>query len=185
MDRVIPTDVELVADIWAGRRPAETQLYERFAQRVFYLALRCLKRREDAEDARAETFLRVLQALRGAKLRSPEALPAFVLETVRNVIRERLRRASRSRQIDPHDSCQAAALIVDPPAFDPYAQRALEHTLREMAPRDRAFLRMYYYEDLTREEISRRLGIKEERLRLIKSRALKRFREEFARLSAC
>ena len=55
--------------------------------------------------------------------------------------------------------------------------------MREVAgslkPRDREFLRLYYYEDRPREEIASRLGINEERLRLIKSRALKRFGDAY------
>jgi len=43
-------------------------------------------------------------------------------------------------------------------------------------------LRLYYYEDLSKEEISARLGIDPERVRLIKSRALKSFREFYDRL---
>jgi DNA-directed RNA polymerase specialized sigma subunit len=41
---------------------------------------------------------------------------------------------------------------------------------------------MYYYEELPKEEIARRTGIAEERLRLLKSRALKKFREYYLRL---
>jgi DNA-directed RNA polymerase specialized sigma24 family protein len=42
---------------------------------------------------------------------------------------------------------------------------------------------MYYYEELPNEEIARSLGVKEERLRLIKSRALKSFREMYKQLT--
>jgi RNA polymerase sigma factor (sigma-70 family) len=51
-----------------------------------------------------------------------------------------------------------------------------------LKPRERQFLRMYYYEELPKEEIARALGIKEERLRLIKSRALKSFRGIYEKL---
>ena len=42
---------------------------------------------------------------------------------------------------------------------------------------------MYYYDEQPPEEIARVLGIKLERLRLIKSRALKSFREHYQRMS--
>ena len=61
-------------------------------------------------------------------------------------------------------------------------QRAIELVISRLKPRERAFLRLFYYDELPKEEISRRLAVPEERLRLIKSRALKSFREMYARL---
>ncbi len=55
--------------------------------------------------------------------------------------------------------------------------------IRRLKPREQAFLRYFYYDELPKEEISLRLGIPEERLRLIKSRALKSFREIYGRLA--
>jgi DNA-directed RNA polymerase specialized sigma subunit len=40
---------------------------------------------------------------------------------------------------------------------------------------------MYYFDELSKEEIARKIGIAEERVRLLKSRALKSFRERFLR----
>ncbi len=183
-DQPLSSRSDLSERIAGGDRDAESALYDRFSMRVFYVALRLLRVREDAEDARAETFLRVLQALRHGKLRDPQALPAFVLETTRNVARERLRERSRVRQIDEGAPEQFTALTVDAPQVDPYARRAIEETIEELRPRDRAFLRMCYYQELDKSEMSQRLGIDEARLRLIKSRALKRFREAYGRLTA-
>ena len=173
------TDAEIVAEIQRGRNAAEATLYDRYAERVWYVALRRLRVRADAEDVRSETFLRVIQALRQGKLRTPAALPGFVLETARNVIRERVRQDARWQALDADAPGQAASLAVDPLPCDPIARRALERTIADMRPRERAFLRLYYFEDLSKAEISRRLGIKEDRVRLIKSRTLKRFRECF------
>jgi len=54
-----------------GRGHAETALYQKYSAKVYYLALRESKSAPDAEDVRAETFLRVLQAIHGQP-RSPE-----------------------------------------------------------------------------------------------------------------
>ena len=122
-----------------------------------------------------------MQALRQGKLRDAGALAAFVLETAHNVIRERVRREARFSPIDAQPP-GAAALQVDPPFADPIAKRALAQAVDAMRPRERAFLRMYYYEELPTTEISKRLGIADERLRLVKSRTLKRFRACFEQL---
>ena len=176
-------DVELVGAIQEGNTEAEALLYARFAARVLYLALRNLRIHADAEDVRSETMLRVIQALRLGKLREPQALPAFVLETAHNVIRERSRREARLTPLDAEPP-GAAGLQIDQPFSDPIAKRALGETINAIRPRERAFLRMYYYEELPNDEIARKLGIAAERLRLVKSRTLKRFRERFEQLNA-
>lgn len=67
--------------------------------------------------------------------------------------------------------------------IDSEASRAIEEAARRLKPREQEFLRMHYYEELPKEEIARSLGVKQERLRLIKSRALKRFRESYKKLA--
>ena len=59
MDEGNPTPLELqiVEEIRQGDGSAEAALYEKYSQRVYYLALRELRSREDAEDVRTELFL--------------------------------------------------------------------------------------------------------------------------------
>src|SRR5579863_3072349 len=89
-------DVDLVMRIQAGDRNAEAQLFERYGPRVYFLALSRTRSREDAEDLRSETLLRVLSALRNQQLREPAALPRFILRTLDNVALEAIRRESRA-----------------------------------------------------------------------------------------
>ena len=184
MDKGNPTPLELqlVEEIRRGEGSAETALYEKYAQRVYYLALRELRSREDAEDVRTETFLRVLQAIRKDRLRSPGALASFVLGTANNIIREYARKRTQTEPLTD-DTIESAANPGDPQFLDPIAQRTIEQVAQRLKPREQAFLRMYYYEDLSKEEIAVRLGIDEARVRLIKSRALKSFREIYEQLT--
>ena len=176
-------DLTLVEAIRGGVSAAETALYEKYSARVFYLALSELRSRENAEDVRAETFLRVLQAIRQQRLRSPEALASFILNTARNVIREQFRQERRTEQIDAEQIEKAGKYAEEPAFLDSDVKSAIEKVVRRLKPREQAFLRMYYYEEKSKAEIARELGIKEERLRLIKSRALKSFREHYDRLT--
>jgi RNA polymerase sigma-70 factor, ECF subfamily len=168
----------LVARIGQGDPAAESALHDRFSARVYFVALREMRSRADAEDVRNETMVRVIEAIRADRLVSPAALPSFVLSTARNVMREFGRQGRRAESIEERDFIAPAA---DSPV-DHTVQRAIEQVLRRLKPREQSFLRLYYYEELAKEEISRRLGIPEERLRLIKSRALKSFREIYERL---
>ena len=178
------TDTQIVADIQNGQTQAEAELYRKYQARVYYVALRASRSTHDAEDVCAETFLRVLQVIRAKELRSPAALPAFILGTTRNVLYELFsRRKQAGHSTDPEDAglCQPSHEKL---FLDSEVQRAIEQAIVRLKPRERDLLRMYFYEELPVDEIARRSGIARERVRLVKSRALQHFRETYKRLEA-
>ena len=167
----------LVARIASGDHAAATEFHDRFSSRIYFVALRETRSQADAEDVRNETMVRVLEAIQKGRLSSPEALSSFVLATARNVIREFGRKGRRAESIAERDFPAAATAGVDHTV-----KRAIELVIGRLKPREREFLRLYYYDELPKVEISRRLGIPEDRMRLIKSRALQSFREIYGRL---
>lgn len=174
---VARTDTELVANIQAGQSEWEAALYEKYSARVYYLALRESKSPPDAEDIRAETFLRVLQAIRGNQLRSAESLAAFIVGVSRNVLREFYARRRQAGQVVEPDANALSSPSHEGAFLDQQISLAVQKTIERLKPRERAVLRMCFFEELPTEEIARRVDIPPERVRLVKSRALKRFRE--------
>jgi RNA polymerase sigma factor (sigma-70 family) len=175
-------DSELVSNVEHGDKVAEGALYERYSSRVYFLALGELHSREDAEDVRAETFLRVIQALRQGQLRKPDSLPSYIVGIALNVIREFNRKRFGTEPLDDRELEENADRSAESVFLDKETQRSIMDVANQMNPRDREFLRMFYYDELPKDEIARALGVREERLRLIKSRALKRFREVYEKL---
>jgi RNA polymerase sigma factor (sigma-70 family) len=180
----LPGDLpQLVERLKQGDAAAEALFYERFGARVSYLARRELRSSIEADDVRSETLMRAISAIRDGKLRAADALPSFVLQTARNVIHERMRQTRRFVPLaEPGDAREPASPAVEPP--DPMAAAALTTALSQLNARDRAFMKMHYYDDLPRDVIARRLGVDEARVRLVKSRALQRFREAYLRVTA-
>jgi RNA polymerase sigma factor (sigma-70 family) len=175
-------DADLVDDIQKGHHESEATLYEQYAAKVYYIALRGSRSPTDAEDVRAETFLRVLQAIRGRQVRSAAALPAFILGVTRNVLHELYARRRHTGDTAPPHAADLTAPSHERSFLDQETRRAIQETIHRLKPRDRAVLRMHFYDELPTEEIARRAGIAPERVRLVKSRALKRFREIYGRL---
>ena len=68
---------------------------------------------------------------------------------------------------------QALRRQAQPPADQP----------RQIGERD--FVRLYFFEELPKAEISERLGIHSDRVRLVKSRALKSFRDAYEGFTQC
>jgi RNA polymerase sigma-70 factor (ECF subfamily) len=160
-------------------RQSAEELFEKYSARVYYLALRALRSPSDAEDVRGETFLRVLRSLENQQIRSPEAIGSFILGTARNVILEVHRSPHRAKQ---RDELPDIAWTPEDVPVDEDVTRAIETTIRRLKPREREFLRLHYYEGLGKEEIAGRIGIDAERVRLLKHRSLKSFREIYERL---
>jgi RNA polymerase sigma factor (sigma-70 family) len=174
------SSTELVQRIAAGDSAAEAQLFHQFAARVRFLARRELRSPAGVDDVCSETMMRTILALRQGKLREPEALPGFVLQTAKNVVREQNRKGDRTVSFDEPDIHLPEPSAPEPdPDADPRVVQALRQAAVGLGARDRAFLKFEYYDELPRGEIARRLGISEDRVRLIRSRALKRFRDAF------
>ena len=175
--KAVPAEIDLIERIRTGDRAAEEALYQRYALRVYYLALKRSASPSDAEDLRSETFVRVLAAIRLGHLRQPAAFASFCFRTLDNVASEMSRHAHRTTALAYDPTAPAAAEFLDEDV-----KTAIRRAIARLKPRERDFLKMFYYEELPKDEIARRSGIPEERVRLLKSRALKSFREYYLRL---
>lgn len=179
---LVPTDTELVASIQNGQSDSEAVLYEKYSSRVYYLALKETRSPHDAEDVRAETFLRVLQAIRGNQIRSAAALGSFVLGVTHNVMRELYAKRRQIGDVIPADEAELAIPSHEQVFLDQEVRVAIQRTIARLKPRERQVLHLLIYEELPSEEVARRIAIAPERVRLVKSRALKHFREIHRRL---
>ena len=179
---LVSNSTELIASIQNGQSDSETALYEKYSARVYYLALKETRSQHDAEDVRAETFLRVLQAIRGNQIRSAEALGAFVLGVTRNVLRELYAKRRQGGDAIPAEEAGLAIPSHEQVYLDQEIRSAMQRTIERLRPREQLVLRLLIYEELPSEEVARRADIAPERVRLIKSRALKHFREIHSRL---
>lgn len=175
-------DTGLVASIESGHTESEAALYAKYSARVYYIALRDSKSHQDAEDVRAETFLRVLQAVRAKQIRSAASLPAFILGVARNVLKERYARRRQPGNGVPTDVVDDSKPSQESQLLEREARAAVRKVIRRLRPRERAVLRMHFYDELPTTEIARLTGIAPDRVRLVKSRALKHFREICGRL---
>jgi len=76
----------------AGDQSAIAALYEMYGERIFRYTYRMLNNRSDAEDATAETFLRVMK--RSADLRADGAFRTWLFRIARNLCIDKLRQHS-------------------------------------------------------------------------------------------
>ena len=139
-----------------------------------------LHSRPEIEDARQETFTRVLSALRRDDgVRQPERLGAFVNSVCNNVLLEHYRSASQEA---PGAEEEAAVNIPDPAlsAVDIIAnremQRKVRHILDELPEKDRRLIKEIFLDERDKDEVCRDLGVDREYLRVLLHRAKKSFK---------
>jgi RNA polymerase sigma-70 factor (ECF subfamily) len=147
-----------------------------------------LHSRPEIEDARQETFTRVLSALRREDgVRQPERLGAFVNSVCNNVLLEHYRSASQEA---PGTEEEAAANIPDPAlsAVDIIAnremQRKVRHILDELPEKDRRLIKEIFLDERDKDEVCRDLGVDREYLRVLLHRAKKSFKSLYLKKMA-
>ena len=142
-----------------------------------------LRSRETIEDARQETFVRVLQTLRQkGGFEHPERLGSFVNTVCNHVVHEMLRGETRYSQM----SGQAGDLPdqridLDMPLINQERKRLVERVLAELSKRDRELLQAVFLEETEKPEACRRLGVDQDYLRVLLHRAKSRFREKLTK----
>jgi len=159
---------------------AETERhFSRYFGELLSIKLRCrLRSSHLVDDARQETFLRVLNVLRNkGGLEHPERLGAFVNAVCDNVLSEFFRAGSRYQQPpenapEPEDESASA----DSECITAERKRLIRHVLDKLSETDRAVLRKVFLEDRDKDEICHELGIDRDYLRVRVHRALARFR---------
>lgn len=161
--------------------PAETELVDRFWERLRLFAARRLGDRALAEDVAQETLRRVVEAVRAGRLEEPAALPGFVFSTALHICLQHHRAVGR----------EARALERLTPGSDPGAGAAdslgtliaaercaaVRSALERLEASDRELLQMLFYERLETEEAARRLALTPGAVRVRKHRAIKRLAE--------
>jgi RNA polymerase sigma-70 factor (ECF subfamily) len=133
------------------------------------------------EDARQETFVRVLTALKKkGSLATPESLGAFVNAVCNNVLLETYRSTGRTTSLDDEPR--------EPEASEPSAEwrvmkseerLKVRQAIEALPQKDRDLIRWLFFEERDKDDVCRELNVDREYLRVLFHRARQRFRAQF------
>ena len=135
---------------------------ELYGDTVFRLAYSYLKNRADAEDVMQETLLKLY--VEPKDFESPDHEKHWLLRVAANECRKLLRSPWRRRTGPLGQAAEAAV-------FDRPAQSELFRQVMALPPKYRVPLYLYYYEELTTQEIADALGRSPSTVRTQLSRA--------------
>jgi RNA polymerase sigma-70 factor (ECF subfamily) len=171
----LKTDEELMALYQAGEEAAFNVIYERYSGRVYGFLKLKLRNPEGVNEVFQTAFLK----LHHARMQYSPHLPftPWLFTIARNALIDWCRQ--KARQDFLADSVRVEPLIPEKePAAEPHSHALPDLTLLSEPQRDA--LRLRYYEEMSFEEISRRLNTSPANVRQMISRGIKRLRKTFA-----
>jgi RNA polymerase sigma factor (sigma-70 family) len=134
-----------------------TDLYERYASRIFGYCLHRLGNREEAEDAVQTTFLNAFRSLSRGVV--PESESAWLFKIAENVCLSRHRASFRRRRVEAPADLRAVEETVAAPARPDEELIPLEDALADMPETQRRALLLREWQGLSYREIAAELEV--------------------------
>ncbi|MBP7149499.1 MAG: sigma-70 family RNA polymerase sigma factor [Acidobacteria bacterium] len=152
------------------------ELFERSRARLFRLALRMSRDREEALDLVQEVFVRAAQRIERIPGDAAHA-EAWLARTLVNLCRDRWRRSRVRGRTLPLAGCEPAA---PPPEERLAAQAQVREALALLAPRTRAVVVLHVFDEASHAEIARELGMAQATVRWHLHSGLRQLRRALA-----
>jgi RNA polymerase sigma-70 factor, ECF subfamily len=145
-------------------------LYEDHSSYVYNTCLGILGNPDDARDAMQETFVQVFRSL--DKFRGKSAIRTWIHRIAINKCMDMLRARPKHESAESIDSFADIA----PPSGDQEVEMQVRETILRMRPDQRVVLTLFYFQELSYQEIAEVLGSRVSQVRMCLHRARKAFR---------
>ncbi len=155
-------DQVYINKILDGDTNAFTLLVDRYKDLVFTLALRMVKNKEEAEEVSQDTFIKVYKSL--TKFKGDSKFSTWIYRVAYNTCLDRLKKNKRQQRtvtIDEYTEHQVKTLdnALDK-IEEQEKQQAIKNCLELLPSEDSFILTLYYFEELSLDEISKIIGLK-------------------------
>jgi RNA polymerase sigma factor (sigma-70 family) len=155
-------DQVYIDSILNGDANAFTVLVDRYKDLVFTLALRMMKHREEAEEVAQDTFIKVYKSLN--KFKGDSKFSTWIYRVAYNTCLDRLKKNKRQQytvEINEYTEHQIKTLDN---ALDKIEvkerEQAMQDCLALLPSEDSFLLTLYYFEELSLEEIGKIVDLK-------------------------
>lgn len=159
---VYVTDAEWIEACKRGERVAQKWLYEKYASKMYYVCLRYLGEKDDAEDAMHDAFVKVFGSIN--KFRGDAAITTWITRIMVNTSINVIRKVTRQGIKKDIDKIQLVAEDTQDMLVDAPATLSAQHVLQmitELPLGYRTVLSMYALDGFTHKEIAKALKISE------------------------
>ena len=168
-------DDQIIIDrIINGDTKAFTALVDRYKDLVFTLALRMVKHKEEAEEVSQDTFIKVFKSLN--KFKGDSKFSTWIYRVAYNTCLDRIKKNKKNQREVPIDDYTMHHVKTLDNALEQMEtnerKQAIKACLELLPPGDCALLTLYYFEDLSLEDISKVIQVSANtvKVRLFRSR---------------
>jgi len=145
-----------------GDTNAFTVLVDRYKDLVFTLALRMVKNREEAEEVSQDTFIKVYKSL--TKFKGDSKFSTWIYKVTYNTCLDSLKKNKRQQNTVAIDEFTEHQVKTIDNALDKIEEQEKQQTIKNclaLLPSEDSFiLTLYYFEELSLDEISKITGLK-------------------------
>jgi RNA polymerase sigma-70 factor (ECF subfamily) len=172
-------DIRYIEQILAGKIEVFRYLVDKYKNRTYNLAFRICCNHEEAEEASQDAFLKVFRSLKGFEMKSSFAtwLYRIVYNTAISYVRNKKKRML-SLEDFPADATDFAGInISEEEAWKEYRNALVNFALQKINEEERGLISLYYYEEMSTEEISDLTGISKSNIKVKLFRARQKMLE--------
>ncbi|HKK75151.1 MAG TPA: RNA polymerase sigma factor [Saprospiraceae bacterium] len=150
------TEKQLIRACRRGHARAQQELYQRYVQAMYHVALRLVGERTRAEDVVQEAFIRVFRQL--DQFRGEATIGAWIKRITVNTALNELRRTKKMQftNLEGMEQLAAPTQHSNPAAF---SVREIHESIQELPEGSRVILSLYLLEGYQHKEISKILDI--------------------------
>jgi len=149
-------DIYFIELVLAGKQNAFAHLVNRHKDHAFNLAFRICGNREEAEEIAQDAFMKAYRSLTHFKMRSSFStwLYRIVYNTAISLVRTR-KKGVLSLDEFPADAIDFMGIsVTEEEAAAEYRDSLVNFALQKISEEERALITLYYYDELSVEEIS-------------------------------
>lgn len=152
---------DLISKILDGDTNVFAVLVDRYKDLVFTLALRMLKNREEAEEVSQDTFIKTFKSL--SKFKGDSKFSTWIYKITYNTCLDRIKKISRTYNTVTIDEFTEHQVKTIDNALDNMEQEERKQTIQDclqLLPSEDSFLlTLFYFEELSLDEISKTIGL--------------------------
>jgi RNA polymerase sigma factor (sigma-70 family) len=175
----LKSDIFYIEQVLAGKSSAFSHIVDRHKDRAYNLAFRICGNREEAEEIAQDSFLKAFRSLKGFKMKSSFSTWLYRIVYNTSISHVRIRKKGiLSLEDFPAD---ATDFIGSNPSEDEaeieYRSSLINFTLQKITDEERGLISLYYYEEMSTEEISDVTGISKSNIKVKLFRARQKMME--------
>jgi RNA polymerase sigma-70 factor (ECF subfamily) len=169
-------EASIINQIIGGDTQAFSVLVDVYKDLVFTLAIRMLKNREEAEEVSQDTFIKIYKAL--PKFKGESKLSTWIYKVAYNTCLDQIKKNNRRYDEVAIDSFSENQIKTLDNALDALEekeqQKIIQECLQQLAGKDSFLLTLFYFEELSLEEISKVVNMEANTVKVNIHRARKR-----------